>query len=944
MRFGHYKLIASRTVTRHWYAVLLVWLVVAVGVKVTAPRWEDIAADGDLAFLPEDVPSMVGRRALEEAFPGEHARSQLVLVFANPQSSLADGDRLVAMDVARRLHWIAALSGWQHLQTLDDGAVSDEEPRGAGRPRAVLQEMVLENLTEVIELEDSMARLLAELEEDQPLGRLVEAYELRGQFYARTGQAESAAVDQATAALVRQQGKMLRFDVPAWGRLVHDVWSWRSTIVGHKLGSQDPHARLVVVQLDSDFAAVTNIRIIEQIEDWMGASRQQYAHWCSADFRAEISGAAAVGADMLRAAASGVRVTEMVTVVLVLVILTAVYRAPFLVAIPLCSIALSLIVATGLIAHLARDPSDPTSGGLGVFTTTRIFIVVLLFGAGTDFCLFLLARNRELLDRRPIRSRAQMYRVISSGWRSVHDAIVASALTTIIGLALMWFARFEKFHFSGPIIAISLAVTLVVCLSFTPALLSGLGMIAFWPRVRRGMVGRRPQGGGPAGDATGGAPGEERSPAQVADRGERPPTSRRGSRVWAGIARAVALRPATALAGAGFAILVPAVFGAWCMHRVTYDFTEELSPDSPSRRGARLIEHFFPTRDSSPVTLLVTRSEPFPEDAALQEACQQMTATLYVDGVDSVRSLVDPLGDFPPGKPMSLFAQDAWRRRALRASRIAREQFLSSVDALQRRVARFDVILVDNPFSIEAAQTIQRLRDVLRQECRRPDSPWYGAEFSLTGTAVGIADLRQVTQSDQRRIQVLVTLGVWAVLLIMLRRAAISTYLIATVLLSYFATLGITYGVFSLWYGAAYSGLDWKVPLFLFVILVAVGQDYNVYLISRVIEEMRTRSFRDAIIESLHRTGGIITSCGVVMAGTFAAMTSPAALAALAEVLPVGGWESGTPVLRGITELGFALSFGVLLDTFLVRTILVPAFLLLLNRYTSYRMAGRAAP
>ncbi|RMF45350.1 MAG: MMPL family transporter, partial [Planctomycetota bacterium] len=637
-----------------------------------------------------------------------------------------------------------------------------------------------------------------------------------------------------------------------------------------------------------------------------------------------------------------VRVTEIVTVVLVLAILTAVYRAPFLVAIPLCSIGLSLLVATSLIAHLARDPSDPTSHGLGVFTTTRIFIVVLLFGAGTDFCLFLLARSRELLYRRSIRSRTHMYRVISSGWRSVHDAIVASALTTIIGLALMWFARFEKFHFSGPIIAISLAVTLVVCLSFTPALLSGLGMVAFWPRLKR-----RPEAAASTRDLTAEPsailPSSDRSTPGMAVTVQSDSDSL-GGKLWAMIARLVAARPAAALSITGLGIMVPAVFGMMCLHRVTYDFTEELSANSPSRRGARLIGLFFPTRDSSPVTVIVTRPQPFADDPALQQACEQLTTTLYVEGVDSVRSLVDPLGDFPPGKPMSLFAEDAWRRRALRASRIAREQFLSSVQTLERRVARFDVILKDSPFSIEAAQTIGRVREALRAETQRGDSPWYGAEFSLTGTAVGIADLRQVTQSDQQRIQILVTLGVWGVLLVMLRRAMVSTYLIATVLLSYFATLGITYALFAWWYGAQYSGLDWKVPLFLFVILVAVGQDYNVYLISRVIEESRARPFRDAIIESLQRTGGIITSCGIVMAGTFAAMTSPALMAVGAQYMPAGWPAADAPVLRGITELGFALSFGVLLDTFLVRTILVPAFLLLLNRYTSYRIVPRAVP
>jgi RND superfamily putative drug exporter len=157
----------------------------------------------------------------------------------------------------------------------------------------------------------------------------------------------------------------------------------------------------------------------------------------------------------------------------------------------------------------------------------------------------------------------------------------------------------------------------------------------------------------------------------------------------------------------------------------------------------------------------------------------------------------------------------------------------------------------------------------------------------------------------------LVPAVVFVLLLLVLRRVAISVYLVLSVLLSYFATLGVTLVVFGLTHWGGYAGLDWKVPIFLFTILVAVGEDYNIFLMTRIQEEMERHGPLRGITEALHRTGRIISSCGFIMAGTFATLLSGSVLA--------------------MRELGFALAFGILLDTLVVRPILVPAFLILLH-------------
>jgi RND superfamily putative drug exporter len=204
-----------------------------------------------------------------------------------------------------------------------------------------------------------------------------------------------------------------------------------------------------------------------------------------------------------------------------------------------------------------------------------------------------------------------------------------------------------------------------------------------------------------------------------------------------------------------------------------------------------------------------------------------------------------------------------------------------------------------------------------------PKEPLHGStEVGLAGSTSAVNDLKRVTTSDQQRMYVLVTLGVYAILVLLLRRPGICLYLILTVVLGYLASLGVTELVFRWLHHSTepWGGLDWTVSFFLFVILVAVGEDYNILLMARVIEEEEKHGITEGTRLAVAHTGGIISSCGMIMAGTFGSML--------------------TGTLTSLRELGFALGLGILLDTFLVRPILVPAFVVVMDRY---RAAHRPA-
>ncbi len=172
------------------------------------------------------------------------------------------------------------------------------------------------------------------------------------------------------------------------------------------------------------------------------------------------------------------------------------------------------------------------------------------------------------------------------------------------------------------------------------------------------------------------------------------------------------------------------------------------------------------------------------------------------------------------------------------------------------------------------------------------------------GVTVNTRDLAEVTESDRLRINGLVLAGIFLILLVLVRKPWLAGYLLVTVLFSYYVTLGATTLLAHHWHGRPLGEVDWRVPFFLFTILVAVGEDYNILLISRMLHERKKYGAAEGTRRALAHTGGVITSCGLIMAGTFA-------------TLMLSG-------LNTLVQIGFALAFGVLLDTFVVRPILVP--------------------
>lgn len=889
----------ASAVTKHWAWILVAWVVVAVGLRTAAPKWNDVAYDGDFDYLPADMSSVAGGRLLDRAFPGERARSQIVLVLGRRDQKLTKTDQIVGLDLLRRLYHRLGEVSWQRAITngYTGGPVVDGQP---WTPWITLaQEAFTDSITIDEKFYERIAESVPNIAATPTQPRMAIAFWDRGKLLESIEESEESVGKDFESALILMPDlpkvavPIEQRDLAGWDSML-DILSWNDRVIGSRLTRDN--VRLAVLQLSSELAATGNIATVESVKTLIDDVMRYSGSRTEPGIELLMTGSAAIGGETLTAARDAIRYTELITVVMILLILAAVYRAPLLVAIPMVSIGVAVLVSTSLVSLLTSWSITGAVPGLDVriFTTSRIFIVVILFGAGTDYCLFLISRLREEARKAPwpVACRASLSGVLG--------ALLGSAMTTVVGLGMLWIASFGKFHYTGPIIAICLLVGLLVCTTLTPALLRAIGPVAFWPSKVATAI-----------------------PPNLSLFGDRKRDSASNG-MWSLIALWLTRRPRTTLVFGLVVLAVPAVHGFRGEDTVTYDFSSQLSTSADSRRGLRLLSEQFDIGEINPLTVLIVQPEDI-QRKDYEQRIKTLAKKLYeLDGVLAVRTVDDPLGDFPPDREMGLLTSDAWKRRALRNHRVAKRYFFSALPELENRLARLDIVVDGDPFAIESADRVSAIDTFLKEQTIVDGSGFTGASVSMAGTTPSIIDLRSVTLQDNRRIKIAVVIAVFAVLWLVIRRLGLCLYLIATVLISYYATLGLTLMFFRYAYGDDFVGLDWKLPLFLFVILVAVGQDYNVYLVTRIVEEQRRLGWMAALRRAVSRTGGIITACGLVMAATFFSMTASAWLPTVAEWF---GFDQGNVVsLRGIVELGFALGLGVLIDTFYVRTILVPSF------------------
>ncbi|MFD5478944.1 MMPL family transporter [Streptomyces hawaiiensis] len=561
----------------------------------------------------------------------------------------------------------------------------------------------------------------------------------------------------------------------------------------------DPRAAQVFVPIMMDEEGWERISpAVESIRDDVGTGGDGLS--------VHITGPGGTSADFAEAF-EGIDSTLLLSAMAVVVVMLLItYRSLTLLLVPLVAVVCALFTSQALIYLLAEH------GGLTVNGQSAGILTVLVFGAGTDYALLLVARYREELRRHEDRHEAMALALHRAG-----PAVLASGATVVLSMLVLLAAEMNSTSGLGPVAAIGVAVALVAMMSLFPALLVIFGRWIFWPVI--------PHHGTP----------------DPAERG-----------IWARTGRRIARRPRMTWFVTALALAVCSL-GLIQLRAEGIGNADAFTGKPDSITGQEVSARYFPAGSGDPLVIVSNQAQ----------------AVRVGQAVAGTQGVVPQSLGLPPG------AKPAFEGRVL-----------------------FEATMTAPADSEAAKQTVERVRDAVHAV---PD-----ADAKVGGGTAALLDADEATTHDNVLIIPLVLVVVLLILCVLLRALIAPLLLIGTVILSFAAALGISALAFR--YLFDYAGEATDFPLFVFVFLVALGIDYNIFLTTRIREEAARQGTRAGVVTGLAATGAVITSAGLVLAGTFAAL--------------------GTLPMVAFAEIGFTVALGVLIDTFIVRSVLVTSLFL----------------
>jgi RND superfamily putative drug exporter len=591
-----------------------------------------------------------------------------------------------------------------------------------------------------------------------------------------------------------------------------------------------------------------------------------------AGLQIHLTGQLATQLDTVEASGSSQDQTQLLSLIFIVVLLFLAYRA-------LLAPLVTLIPAAFVLALSGPVIAESTKIGVQVSSITQLLLIVLILGAGTDYGVFLVFRVREELRRGLTPAEA-----VARSVARVGESITFSAFTVIAALVSLVLAEFAFYQSLGPALAIGIALMLLAGLTLLPALLAIFGRAVFWPTSTRHL----PHGERGAWDRIG----------VVA-------THRPGITLLAGL---------VLFGGLGATLLTVGVSG--------FGDVSASPKGTDSAAGTALLDQHFPSSTAGRSAVLMRFPTPVWDNPSVLQTAQEglsrisefsgLVGPLNPNGIplttDQLVQLHATLGEprqLPPDEPAQLAATvPAQLYNAYRGT----AQLISP----DGQTVQFSVAFANGDAASPAAlASVTPMRADVQQVAQAAGASASGV-FGIVEFA---ADVSHISGSDLQRIIPIVGVLIALLLAVVLRSVVAPLYLVLSIVLSYLAALGFV-GVIFVHLGGQ-DGINFILPFLMFVFLMALGSDYNILIMSRIREEAHDLPLRDAVARAIGRTGSTITTAGMILGGTFA-------------VLAVAGSSAGGGQIQ---QIGYGVAAGVLMDTFLLRSLLVPSLVVLLGRW-----------
>ncbi|WP_019176290.1 MMPL/RND family transporter [Methanomassiliicoccus luminyensis] len=582
---------------------------------------------------------------------------------------------------------------------------------------------------------------------------------------------------------------------------------------------------------------------------------------------AYVTGDAAISQDMMESSADDMSMIEPITIIIIVVLMGVLFRSVLAEFLPLGAVGVAVGLSQAVVFVIG-------STFVQVDSMILTLLFAILMGVGTDYSIFVLTRYREERIRGATREQAVHTSVAWAG-----ESIVTSGATVIIAFFAMTASTFSFVQTMGLVLGISIVIALLVALTLVPAVLMVVGNRLFWPNTG------------------------ERFKRFAANMMEK---KKAGNHGYFHRAATFATDHAVAVLLAAVLVSVPATY-IYLTQETSFDFIGTMG-DPESIQGMNAMTDDFGAGMLMPTQIVITGDtlvydpDTGTYNAVYLDAIDNITTAIAAnDNVQEVTGITRPFGDLIDYRALPTMSTEE------------RVQYMAGMNqslGSDGKSVLLTVVLKEQPQKASSVDFMPVLRQELA-DAKAAEPALADSTVLVGGSTAALYDTSLDTSQQFTNIQIIVLVGIFVVLLIVLGSVLLPLFAIISIAMSISWAFAITSLVFGTWLSLP---ILWIVPLVLFVMLMGIGMDYNVFILTRIREEVhKGKDTKTAVVDAVDWTGGIITALALIMAGTFGSIMI-----------------SSNAMLQ---EFGFALALAVLLDAMVVRTYIVPAALMLMGKW-----------